>query len=77
MMSWLVLLFLWALQGGIGCAICQMKNRSGVEGFLLGALLGPIGLIIVLCLPKQSPDDGGRRHWTDEVPSTPPPGWRP
>jgi hypothetical protein len=66
-MSWTTLIFLCALQGGIGCFICQAKNRPGYEGFLLGALLGPIGLIIVLCLPKLAPPPVG----------APPAGWYP
>jgi hypothetical protein len=40
------------LLGGVCCAINQAKNRSGRDGFFIGALLGPVGLIIVLCLPK-------------------------
>lgn len=65
------------LMGGIGCWICQSKNRPGYEGFIICALLGPIGLIIVLCLSRQSPDKAGR-HWTDAAPAVlPPAGWYP
>jgi hypothetical protein len=41
-MSWFGIILLCALCGGIGCAINQAKNRSGGEGFLIGALLGLI-----------------------------------
>jgi hypothetical protein len=44
------------LHGGIGCAIMRSKNRSGVGGFALGALLGLIGIIITLCLSKVEDD---------------------
>lgn len=69
-MSLFGLIVLCALCGGIACAINQSKNRSGGEGFLLGALLGIIGLIIVLCLPKL-PAAGA------SSPALPPPGWYP
>ena len=52
LMSWGWILFWSALLGGVCCAINQAKNRSGRDGFFIGALLGPVGLIIVLCLPK-------------------------
>ena len=67
-MSWFWMLVLWGLQGGIACAISQAKNRSGRDGFLMGALLGPIGIIIALCLPKEAP----RSVW-----ELPPEGWYP
>jgi hypothetical protein len=69
-MSWFWIILLCALCGGIGCAINKSKNRSGGEGFLLGALLGVIGIIIVLCLPKL-PAPELPRAW----PALPPPGW--
>ena len=70
-MSWFWIIVFWALCGGIGCAINQAKNRSGVEGFLLGGLLGVIGVIIVLCLPKL-PSTEMPRAWPSALP---PPGW--
>jgi hypothetical protein len=68
-MSWFGIILLCALCGGIGCAINQSKNRSGREGFALGCLLGLIGIIIVLCLPKL-PAAELPRAW----PAVPPPG---
>jgi hypothetical protein len=41
--------------GGIGYAIASAKNRSTSEGVLLGVLLGVIGVLIELCLPKLAP----------------------
>lgn len=39
--------------GAIGGAITSSKGRSYVDGFLLGLLLGPIGIIISALLPKD------------------------
>jgi hypothetical protein len=36
--------------GAVGVAIASNKNVDGLAGFLLGAFLGPIGLIIVALL---------------------------
>ena len=50
-MEILVVLFLMGLIfGAVGAAIASNKNVDGVAGFLLGAFLGPIGLIIVALL---------------------------
>lgn len=38
----------------IGGGICQSKGRSFGEGFLLGLLLGIIGIIIVAVLPTNN-----------------------
>ena len=50
-MEILVFLFLMGLIfGAVGVAIASNKNVDGLAGFLLGAFLGPIGLIIVALL---------------------------
>ena len=72
-MSWFGILVICGLLGGIGCAIMQAKNQPGATGFWLGFLLGPIGLIIVLCLPKHAPAAGLPR--AGGYPVLPPPGW--
>ena len=43
----------WLVCGAIGAAIMSGKGRSGVGGFALGVLLGPIGLIIALLLSPK------------------------
>jgi hypothetical protein len=91
--SWFWMLVLWGLQGGIACAISQAKNQSGRDGFLMGVLLGPIGIIIALCLPKLAPrsvwelppagwypepgNPGGRRYWDGHQWAAPPPALPP
>lgn len=46
---WILILL---ISGGIGAAIGSSKNRMGL-GFVLGALLGCIGWIIMLFLPRK------------------------
>jgi hypothetical protein len=43
-----------AIGGGIGAAIGSTKNRVGL-GFVLGALLGCIGWIVIAVMPKKYP----------------------
>lgn len=45
-----VLLIFWLLCGIAGASINSGKGRSGCGGFLLGALLGPIGLVIAFSM---------------------------
>ncbi|MGE2734541.1 hypothetical protein [Mycolicibacterium vaccae] len=54
-MELLGILFLWALMGGVGMVIANAKNRSLIEGFILGGLCGCFGVIVEACLPKQMP----------------------
>ena len=41
-------LFLWLLCAIIAAYVYSGKGRSGVLGFLAGALLGPFGVILAL-----------------------------
>lgn len=56
---WLGVIVLCLICGGISALIAQRKNRSIQDAFILGALLGIIGLIIVICqkpgLPQAPP----------------------
>lgn len=70
-MEGLVFLFLvWAVCGCLAAWIAGQRGRSGVEGFLLGFLFGPFGIIIELFLPQirqrdsrfQSVDEWHRNH---------------
>ena len=40
-----------ALFAAVGGSISHFKNRKPLEGFVLGALLGPIGLVMVARQP--------------------------
>lgn len=45
------------ISAGIGYAITRAKNREGGQGFALGCLLGPLGVLIALLLPVEPPDE--------------------
>jgi hypothetical protein len=45
-------LILFLVSGGIGAAIGSSKNRAGL-GFVLGLLLGCLGWIIILLIPRK------------------------
>ena len=47
----LVVLCALALFAAVGGSISHLKNRRPLEGFVLGALLGPIGLLVVARQP--------------------------
>ena len=50
-----VILIIWVVCGIIAAAIASNKGDSGCFGFILGILLGPIGVIIaLLSSPKQA-----------------------
>ena len=53
-----MIVLLWLVLGFIGALIGKEKGRTG-DGFCLGILLGPIGLIIIFLLAPA----GGRRCW--------------
>ena len=49
---WLYLVLGWFIVfGGFGLYVAIEKGRSELEGMVFGILLGPIGLLIVACLP--------------------------
>jgi len=50
MTIWIILMIIF----GIVCAsIASSKNRSSFGWFIIGALTGIIGLIIIIALPKK------------------------
>lgn len=61
-MDFLVLVFIWITWGAAGAYIGQQKGRGPFEGFILGLILGPIGLVIEI--------------WQAPQPPKPPPGRR-
>jgi Protein of unknown function (DUF2510) len=71
-----IVILSWLFCAAIAAATTHTKNRNVGEGFLWGALLGVVGVIIVLCLPPP-------KSKTPLPPDTPPPpgaakrGWYP
>lgn len=47
--------FIWwfMIFGGLGCYIAFQCGRHPVEGWFLGGVLGPIGLFLLVLLPRQ------------------------
>ena len=48
-----VLFLLWLSFGIISAAIAANKGRSGCGWFVLGLLLGPLGIILALVVSKS------------------------
>ena len=49
------LIGLWFLLGILSAAVASAKGRSGCGWFLMGVLLGPLGLILALVVSKNVP----------------------
>jgi hypothetical protein len=51
-----------AVSGAVGLWLADYKLRSPLEGFLLGLLLGPLGILIEAALPdlREDPQPGLR-----------------
>jgi len=45
---------IWILCGAVSAFVASHKGRSGCGWFLLGALLGPFGLILALVIPSNA-----------------------
>src|SRR5437879_5292599 len=45
------LLLFWSACGPLGARVAGQKNRPMTEGFLLGFLFGPFGVIVEVLLP--------------------------
>ncbi len=46
-------IFAWVIVwSGFGVYVATQKGRSAGEGIVFGIVLGPIGLLIVACLPE-------------------------
>ncbi|WP_420386241.1 zinc ribbon domain-containing protein [Roseivirga sp.] len=46
-------LILWFICGVVASLITRSRGRSEIGGFFLGALLGPLGIIVALVVPKD------------------------
>ena len=58
---------LWLFFAAASARIAHLKNIPISVGLLLGALLGLVGLVIMVCLPSSR----------KTAPGLPPPGWYP
>ena len=45
---------IWILCGAVSAFVASYKGRSGCGWFLLGAILGPFGLILSLVVPSNA-----------------------
>ena len=61
-------LFIWFCFGIVGAMIAGGKGNSGCGGFVLGVLLGPIGLLIAFF---SSDNDDKKREKTGDVKKCP------
>lgn len=58
--------------GGVGALLAPHRGRTRVSGFLWGALLGPIGWVVLLIRPGSLPRALGRpTHPMSPGPSAP------
>ncbi len=66
----LLIVGVWlAVFGGIGAILAPRCGRTAVNGFLWGALLGPIGWVVMLVRPGSIPR-ALRRPSRAELPET-------
>ena len=59
---------IWICLGLVGSMIASSKGNSGCGGFILGILLGPIGLLIAFF---SSDDEGEKRRRTGDTKKCP------
>lgn len=52
--TWLCVLAIWVAMGLIAAYIFRKKGRKDGNGFVLGFLLGPLGIIIALTLKPDN-----------------------
>ena len=47
------LLIFWIVFGVISAIVASNKGRSGCGWFIIGVLMGPLGIILILVMPKN------------------------
>lgn len=62
-MSLEAIILIWLLCAAVAAAIGHMKNRNVGESFLWGAVLGALGVVIVLFLPKGATPGMAKPGW--------------
>lgn len=56
----MVFIVFWLICGGVAAMIASSKGGSGLIGFLVGALLGPIGIIVAFFLGDEKAAAAGQ-----------------
>jgi len=65
-MDFLVILIpIWIVMGALGAWAAMMKNRSPIEGLMLGILFGPFGVLITALMPNMPSKDKQAADGTD------------
>ena len=67
-----VLIIIWVVCGFIAALIAGEKGRSGCGNFVIGSLLGPIGIILALIMSKDQAkldDDAVKFGWMKKCPA--------
>lgn len=54
---------------GLGYYVATQKHREIYEGVAFALLLGPLGLVIVACLPTLAPKEGAQRGLRSLIPA--------
>lgn len=57
------IIIIWLFCGAVAAAIGHTKNRNVGASFLLGALLGVLGVIIVIFLPRKASPGMAQPGW--------------
>lgn len=60
-MSDSTVVLVWVLCAIAGLLLAPYRRRSQVEGFLLGAVAGPLGLLVILAWPGKKPVESSDR----------------
>ena len=59
-MEWLILIGVLAFAfGGLGAFVAVQKRRDAAEGLIMGALFGPLGVLVEALLPQGSQNAAG------------------
>lgn len=55
-MNWLaVAIFVWGASGVISAAVASDRGHNGFAWFVIGVLLGPLGVVLAIAMPPPSP----------------------
>ncbi len=61
----LILIPIWMVMGALGAWVAMAKNRSPIEGLMLGFLFGPFGVLIAALMPNMPSKDKQASGGTD------------